>query len=199
MAANPDTYKDLVTRQRSRNPCVANLDDFLSRDHGNRECRIQALDFIRGETAQPREVQGLFAELTKTRSCQFMGQLLMIEDLTSSVIEALGSTLNIDPLFFASHLDTPSMKIDSLAPNKATLPSRLRSKDYVNIHYHRTIKFQAQRAPPPKHLNLQREDIYIHRKVTVLMPIKDVQIGLAQHCVSIYRTIRPAGDWLGNH
>ena len=36
-----------------------------------------------------------------------LGRILVIEDLTREVVEVLGSSLNIDPLFFASHIHTP--------------------------------------------------------------------------------------------
>ncbi|KAH7121209.1 hypothetical protein B0J11DRAFT_60515 [Dendryphion nanum] len=125
------------------------------------------------------------------------GRILIIEDLTKTVIADLGSALQIDPLFFASHLDTPAMDVNSTAPDKVTLPSRLRPKDYINIHYHRTIRFSENSNLPEGHLTLRQDGICISRKVTILTRIKKIRIGLAQHCVSVYWKMQQGGHWLG--
>lgn len=189
-------YTSLVDVQKIRNPCVSNLADFLHEPPQNLHCRIRLLEFNQGGAAPtPTNVDqvNLAAVLTAAKPATLLGRLFLIEDLTSNVVETFGSIINIDPLFFASHLDTPSQDINRQAPDKATLPSRLKNKDYVNIHYHRTIVFNCQM--PDEYLKLRR-DINIHRKVAVLTPIKKRRIGLAQHCVSIYRTTRTSGDWI---
>jgi hypothetical protein len=202
MAAHHATYEEYVRSQKDRNPCIASLERFFREEHYDHRIRIRALDFQKhSRKPQEREVQDLSAELDEAPPDEALGKLLIIEDLNKSIIETLGATLNIDPLFFASHLDMPSMELEALAPDKATLPSRLRHEDYVNVHYHRTITFEdtPARPLPQGYLNLRRRNICIPRKVTIMTPIKKARIGLAQHCVSIHRTVWPGGKWLGTY
>ena len=46
----------------------------------------------------------LLSDASKRKDDPF-GRLLIVEDLSTDVIETLGSLLNIDPFFFASHID----------------------------------------------------------------------------------------------
>jgi hypothetical protein len=216
------SYFDCISDQSKRNPCVMNLKNFLTENHCH-PCRIKSLKFFQAvATPEPGEIRDHEelrrdiengnlvdnignstgteggTENVKARPKDLLGQIFIIEDLKKDIIETLGSILNIDPLFFASHLDTISMDINSQAPDKATLPSRMRPKKYVNIHYHRSIVFDGEEKPPESVSKLLRPT-NIHRKVTVLPPIKNTRIGLSQHCVSIYKIKRERGDWLGKH
>ncbi|OCL02332.1 hypothetical protein AOQ84DRAFT_273835, partial [Glonium stellatum] len=106
-------------------------------------------------------------------------------------IEVLGSSLGIDPLFFASHIHTPWLEMESQTPDLATLPSRMRPSKYTNIHYHRTIMFD--KVPPGRKL---LRDANIDRKVVVVPLAKNKYIGLAQHCTSVLRVMRDT-CWIG--
>ena len=113
----------------------------------------------------------------------FRSQILLIEDLNKEVIEIIGSCLNIDPLFFASHIHTPWKELEAQTPDLATLPSRLKPGTYMNIHYHRTIIFKKILPPGKKLIRYANVD----RKVVVLPVTNGRQIGLAQHCASVLR------------
>ncbi|KAI9675558.1 MAG: hypothetical protein M1822_008911 [Bathelium mastoideum] len=133
----------------------------------------------------------LMAGFDKGGDEPLQGRLLIIEDLTRDVIEELGDMLNIDPLFFASHIHTPRKgEADFQSPDTSTLPSRTRPRDFANIHYHRSLTFDVN--PPRKRLLRQAN---IDRKVMIL-PGSTPVIGLAQHCVSIYR-IDYTSYWIG--
>lgn len=210
----PTSYANLVRTQRARNPCISNLETFLAETHPPLTCRIRVVDFKKPMSANAATTPNpttavqnpvtttvrtvhdinLGTELRKTTSQDLLGRLFLIEDLTSNVVQWLGSILEIDPLFFASHLDTPSQDIKFQAPDKATLPSRIKGKDYFNIHYHRTIVFTGEL--PDEYQSFTRQMI-VHRKVTALTSIKERRIGLAQHCVSIYRTKLQGKGWIG--
>ena len=94
------------------------------------------------------------------------------------------SYLNIDPLFFASHIHSPKKTLDTQTPDLATLPSRSRPGNYISIQYHRTLVFENV-VPPANKLF---RDANLDRKVMVLPWTSTKRIGLAQHCVSVLYT-----------
>ena len=108
-------YQALVERQRARNPCLSMLCKFLASCANERNaCKIVSLDFVKGslkpqrEDVEERDIRAkLIHRLDKERDEILQGRLLIIEDLNPNVIEVLGNTLNVDPLFFASHIHAP--------------------------------------------------------------------------------------------
>lgn len=199
------SYHRYVAAQSQRNPCLMDLYRFLTDSRSNRKpCRVASLDFFAGSVAPIRrnlDVASLRAELQCTYTTKHkhdlssvLGQILIVEDLTKDIIEVLGSCLDIDPLFFASHVHAPWVEISSQTPDMATLPSRIRRQNFTNIHYHRTIVFEEISAPMRKLLRSAN----VHRKVMVLPPTKDTRVGLAQHCCSVLKTKQTGKRWLGN-
>lgn len=209
------SYFSYVKAQARRNPSLSNLVDFLSlyRRPGwpaKKACRILSLEFhentLRPET-QPISLENLHfwlrqagtehndsvGEDGESRGKSLLGRLLIIEDLSPALIEELGSFLDIDPLFFASHLHAPSFDTGTQLPDAATLPSRNKPQRFANIHYHRTIVFDQDHIPSGTLIR----DTNIPRKVAVLPRIKNSRIGLAQQCTSIYKAERPGIFWIG--
>ncbi|KAI9690068.1 MAG: hypothetical protein M1820_010046 [Bogoriella megaspora] len=194
------SYRAYVERQCTRNPSLTNLSRFLSkRDPDRNVCRIESLDFFKNSAKSSQtslEVADVRSQLSqgiaKESDGALLGRLLIIEDLTRDLVEALGTTLDIDPLFFASHIHTPWKAQESFqTPDQATLPSRSRPKDYANFHYHRSLTFE--KAPPGRKL-LRKANV--DRKVIILPGTPPRLIGLAQHCVSVLRVHR-GSHWIG--
>jgi hypothetical protein len=120
------------------------------------------------------------------------GRILIIEDLSANMIEMLGSVLNIDPFFFASHIDVPYNEIGMRRASVVTLPSKLRCRNSLNLHYHRVLEFEH---PPPKGNFFQV--LNVPREVKISRSINGVHIGLAHQCCSIVQTVSKDGLWLG--
>lgn len=191
------SYKSYVEVQRARNPSLANLCNFLASPTSRRQiCRIKALDFFDGSEAPVQrnvDDHSIAAEFSdyyntgKGQDCKLLGRLLVIEDLTTDIIEEIGSALKVDPVFFASHIGTHRERSleDFQAPDLATLPSREKPHTYNNVHYHRSLAFHCEAPPARKFLR----DANVPRKVVLLPSILGRQVGLARHCVSTLRTI----------
>lgn len=202
------SYRDYVDVLCSRNPCLLNLLSFLNAPQtSSKKCQITALDFHKGKPYPstrhlpqnidllPRELQGKSKgegkEEDECRDRSLQGRILVIEDLTADVIELLGSSLDIDPLFFALHLHTTSRNdMLSQTPDEATLPSRLVSQDYMNTTYHRPLMCEKM---PSARERLVR-DMSVKRK---LVFIRSTTIGLAQHCVSVIKVNKSSSFWIG--
>lgn len=206
--ASPN-YKDYVEALCPRNPSLLTLHGFLSHPRARRHgCRLAALDFRKGIihpiSRQIIDVDYLPDELHSNAKAShkdkddlqdlnhpLQGRILIIEDLTVDVVERLGIELDIDPLFFALHLHTTHRTgMRNPTPDEATLPSRLRSKDYINISYHRPVTCRDGDLSNGRFVR----DIAIDRKLVFL---RSTKIGLAQHRASVIKVQHPDGFWLG--
>lgn len=193
-------YSDYVKGQSSCNPCLLNLERFLSTHAAShRSCHIVALDFregVKGLCARsnvalhdlPSKIRG-DDELGKS----LQGRIFIIEDLTKDIIELLGLELDIDPLFFAMHLHAYNREgLHHQPPSEATLPSRLLKQNYININYHRSVTTDCTHKRWSRYIR----DTVISRKV-VFLP--STNIGLAQHCASVIRVRQKEGFWIGQY
>lgn len=190
------SYQAYVDARTQRNPCLLNLSNLLKSDKSRqRVCQIACLEFssLLGVTIRKRLDLRALASLPDDKTKGIQGRLLIVEDLSTDVIETLGSALNLDPFFFASHIDVA--QVDLLGSKRlgtATLPSRTKSQNFFNIHYHRVLEFEHF---PPQ--NTLFRDMNIVRKVKMLPSNKGVNLGLARHCCSILRVVGDNRPWLG--
>jgi hypothetical protein len=191
-------YQSYVAAQSRRNPCLLGLCRFLADPSPDRNCcRIESLEVYPDSAAPIRrtvDAKHLPSVLQdKPIRENMLGQILIVQDVTRSVIEVLGSSLDIDPLFFASHVYSPWQEIETKTPDLALLPSRARPRKFTNICYHRTVVWQ--KAPA-----LQRQRLLwranVDRKVVVLPSTRDLQVTLVQHACSVLKTESPA-KWKG--
>ena len=200
-------YQQYVETRTGHNPCLTNLAKFLSNPRRRgRHAKIVSMDFygdISGPEKRDIELEGLSQllddfnhqssvgidsksspaseELEKTLQSEQYLKILLVQDLSKDIIESLGTSLNIDPTFFASHIHASVKGVGVQTPDMAVLPSRIRRQNYINIHYHRTLVFENAWHLPKK---LLREG-NLERKVILLPWSHGKHIGLAQHCISI--------------
>jgi hypothetical protein len=190
------SYLDYTVTQSTRNPCLRNLSQFLANDSAKQECKIVSLEFLT-QDEKPRRADLNLLELeavlnSDVSDCQ--GRLVIIEDLSKAIIETLGSLLDIDPFFFASHIHGPNVDIVSSKPSIAVLPSRFMSQNFLSVQYQRAVDFGACSMASRKMLR----DSNVPRKVVVLSPIKNTYIGLEQQSCSILLSTTKSKSWLGN-
>ena len=192
------SYKSFVAAQTKRTSCLHELFEFLQNDSARQNaCRIVCLEFSSTSGPPGRrsldldELEALLSNTTK-RTGDLCGRLLIVEDLSSEIIETLGSSLNIDPLFFASHIDTFQADIATTRPSTAALPSTTRAQKFLNLHYHRVIEIENLES---KQVLLR--DMNVPRKVKTLPRTKGINVGLVRHCCSTLKTEGKDGLWLG--
>ena len=109
-------------------------------------------------------------------------------------MELLGTSLRVDPTFFASHVDTPKISSDDQTPDVVMLPSQRKSREYLNIHYHQAFVFDGKWESLPKTVLL---DCNIDRKLSFLSPKERRTIALARRVVSILQ-LSPGSKWKGS-
>ena len=192
------TYISFVAARTQRNSCLQSLLAFLQNDSVNQyACRIVCLEFSSASSPPTRrslDLKGLISllETTNRETDGICGRLLIVEDLSYDIVATLGSLLNIDPLFFASHIDVFQNEISTTRPSTAVLPSTMRSQNFLNLPYHRVIQFEDIKSEQ----GLLR-DMNVPRKVAILPQLKGVNTALVRHCCSILRTDSKDGIWLG--
>lgn len=194
------SYESSVAARAQGNTCLQNLVTFL-RTHKNSQyaCRVACLEF--SSTDKPLRRRNL--ALTDLISLlndkaegtgNIRGRLLIVEDLSSEIIKTLGCLLKINPLFFASHIDTFQEDITAMRPWASVLPSTARSQNFLNLPYHRCLELRLEDLLNKDGL---LRDMNVPRKVAILPRLKGVDIGIARHCCSILKTQSKDGLWLG--
>lgn len=196
-------YTNLVGNMCARNPSLRTLYTFLSSSEvQSSNTRVTSLEFFLDESKLVRrdiipshlakELQvGLEDgnDLAKDK----IGQLLFIEDISRDLMNELGSSLDIDPVFFAGHVHSDWRGFEAQSPKFCELPSRLQDQHFTTFCYHRSGVFPAiERA----HYKLLRQS-NIRRKVIVFPPIQGRRLGLAQHCCSVLVIPSWGAGWLG--
>ena len=194
------SYRVFVAARAQWSSCLQGLLAFLRNDRINRHtCRIACLEFFSADDLPSRrnldlnDLTLLLRNTNKERG-NTSGRLLIVEDLSNNIIETLGSLLNIDPLFFASHIDIYQDDVTTMRPSTAALPSTTRSQNFLNLPYHRVIELGLESLEPEQGL---LRDMNVPRKVAILPRLKGVKVGLARHCCSILETESKDGLWLG--
>lgn len=181
------------------NPCLSGLERFLRERGTNRSsCRIASIDFISGYVDAALRCRYYNAhDIISAISLDepdLKGRILLIEDICPEMIDILGSSLNIDPLFFASHLHAPFRDAASQTPSLATLPSRMRRQNFISIHYHRVLESPKEVASKDRLIRFTNID----RKVSILPLTHDTCTSIVQHACSVMLVKQKANrkDWL---
>ena len=191
------SYKSFVAERTQQNPHLQNLREFLQKDTISQyACHIACLEFSSRNNPPSRrslKLESLGSLLGgEVKGDDLGGRILIVEDVSNDVVEMLESLLNIDPLFFASHMDTSEIDITKTRLQTAILPSTKRSQNFLNLQYHRVIEFENLKSE-----EIIFRDMNVSRKVKILSQLKGLNIGLARHCCSILRTKGKDGLWLG--
>jgi hypothetical protein len=204
----PKSYTQFVLTQRPRNPSLGNLCHFLTQSISRKPGNITCLSFSDTDESPSRgelsiaELESLLEVLTtdnrdhdsSTNTRQPQGRILFIGDPDKNVIELLGSQLDIDPIFFASHIHGPTVTAQSSKPASVILPSETARQNFLSLQYHRALEFGKESAA----LRRLSSDGNIQRKVMLLPAMRNTRIGLAQQSCSVLITSTKKG-WLGKY
>lgn len=191
------SYQQFIAAQCKWNPCLQNLSDFLaSNQFRQNSSRIACLEFS-SEDYHPRhqnlDLSGLATILQEpyAKSGSLLGRILIIEDLTKNVIEIVGSSLEVDPLFFAAFLHNTRVELTTRKPSVSILPSKARDLDFATIKYVRALEFGIM-ASPGKLFS----DANARRKVSVI-PLNGACVGCVQGHFSTLIRVNKGEVWLG--
>jgi hypothetical protein len=139
-----DSYRSLVQRFTQDGPGYQALLDFLNEDHAyqspvrfsliNINCSSSE-DKLPVETTDFDGTTQLLDELDSLKSKDSC-RLLIVENDCSETISILGERFDIDPQFFADHLNnTPWYRIDDIPGRIPALPSSRKLHDFLQMRY----------------------------------------------------------------
>ena len=183
-------YRDCVNAQKSRNPCLTGLSEYLTCPTPSKKCRIVALTFSHG-VELPTCTELAASDLKTRLQCNVqdfessdsvhLGHLWLIEDISPELIEDLGSKLDIDPWFFASYVHRSWRSTRFTTPQNCCLPSRERSQNFLPIYYHKCLSLTG--VEPQRNGFLRNINQY--RKVALIQSTGR-RVGLAQHDCAVF-------------
>lgn len=138
------TYGEYVHLLSKEHRGLTSLSDVLNSEKPSSPSSVTTIDYPkRGEAAPPliSTCQEYEALVAVPPDCH--GRIILVEDINASLIEQLGSELDIDPLFFASHIaPSPKGAIDKVyAATRARLPSQLVLRGHLHLPNKRVLDF----------------------------------------------------------
>jgi hypothetical protein len=160
------------------------------------------LDFFESGLVKQRNVlpvQSLPGLNLQKSADGLQGQVLIIEDLTKDVIKFVGSSLSLDPAFFASHIYEARRDVDILKKYPEQLPSTKKRGGFLSLTCYQAMEFCSPDSSVPKGLMCKSN---VRRKVNfseALNPSSNQRIvGMVQRKITATKTLTEAGIWLGS-
>ncbi|KAL8364820.1 hypothetical protein RB595_003884 [Gaeumannomyces hyphopodioides] len=155
--------------------------------------RLTLLDYFGDATVpeKPKPVDDL-AELPcllKRPAPNLRGQVLLVENITPHLVNLLGSTLGIDPAFFAGHITADFQDLETAPPppSIAILPNRTAEKGFLHIHYQLIVDLDRSSAFERSPYAL-KTDSNVPRSIRRLQDLSGRQLGIVRGCCSLLAT-----------
>ncbi|KAI1383059.1 uncharacterized protein F4822DRAFT_440757 [Hypoxylon trugodes] len=155
-------------------------------------CNIASLEFYEdGVTEYSRlNAEKLASQISRyakhDTASKAVGLCVLVEDVRPDVVEILGGAFDINPNFFGEHIEKSFVEIERNPPSSlmTSLPTRVGSEGFVNIHYQRPINL----GDTDTHSDFPYE-IYLRNKVTrpgrCLPALFGKRIGFIRSCFSM--------------
>lgn len=196
------TYKEYVRHQSTLNPCLGGLVRYLDRESRLRS-KIVCLDYSSIDSAINSTTISADSELHRCLSTPPppSGRVIIIEDIEPRLVNVIGASLDIDPLFFAGHISTEFDNLENgpAPPNNALLPSQLVNRDYIHLNYQQVLDLgnvapNGDISKSPYFSSTTGNVSRSMRRLPILSGHR--QLGLRRGCCSIL--VKAVGDsWIG--
>ncbi|KAF4453130.1 Zinc transport protein ZntB [Fusarium austroafricanum] len=189
------SYTDFVVHQAQSNPCIWGLSQYLKKAT-NSTSRIIFIDLPQNQVKQVpvRPISAKAEECVEltTSIPPNVTRLVFVENITPNIINQIGKSLDIDPLFFADYITTDFRDLEKQPPppSLAILPSLISEKPYLHLHYQRILDLGSSET-------FRDSDYVLHtnsnapRNVRRLVPLSGRQLALARaNCSILFKRIR---------
>jgi len=206
MAPPQRSYEDFIEVRSRTNPCISGLAQYVRQSpllFGNSKFVLVDYAAIGGGPPDSREITE--AELSQlqmspshsTPRPQHQQRVLLVENIRPQALLLLGEALDVDPVFFASHVKTDFQDIENAPPppSLALPPSQLAQRGFLHIHYQQVIDLGCSTAFNTSSYIL-KTDSNAPRNVRRLPPLSGRQLGLARGCCSMLLLSWPPGSWI---
>lgn len=148
MLAARASYWDFIMHRSKQTPSVECLLDYLETANKSRpqhEATITSVQYEDGSSPNTRNFEEADLRAILTDPAQPAGRILIVQDINARLIELLGELLDVDPLFYAGHVETEFQDIDTKpqAPAYGMSPARLAETGFLHLHYQQVLKTTA--------------------------------------------------------
>jgi hypothetical protein len=172
----------------AKNPCLQGLEHFINTQNSRRMSVIRYGDFDSNSGALKSIVPADPFHLSSIMNIpsDSIGRLVLVEDISATLLSELGSLLDLDPLFLAGHVSTDFGDIENVPPppSIAMFPTQLVAQGFLHLNYHQVLDLgpsqDFENAPYAFHT-----DCNIPRNVRRLPKLSDRQLALARTCCSV--------------
>ncbi|KAH8812361.1 hypothetical protein F5884DRAFT_308219 [Xylogone sp. PMI_703] len=180
-------YHQRIYSLCNTSPLLQHLDDYMNEGFhriaplGNPSSRVGILE-IAGEKFVPRSTFTIDADLKEYLSQSGVNnhrsRLLLIEDISPELIEFLGSELEIDPFFFATHICSLNWFRGRSSPSTVSWARSLQKhQSFIQFQYVEARQVFGVHADDPSIQRYPAWDSYALRKITV------ARLASTQHAV----------------
>lgn len=188
------SYTGFINIRSRANPCIKGLAEHIKRPKLS-QSTVVLLEYSASDNAPPcpmkRDIVRPESELPKLfgkveASNPISGRVLLVENIHSGLIELLGQHLDIDPIFFASHITTDHQGIDKAPPNPslAFYPSQISERRHLHCHYQQVIDLGKAHGLKDS-VYLLQTDANVPRNIRRLPTLSGGQLALTRGCCSI--------------
>ena len=209
------SYSDYVCFLRSHGfHHLKNLDEYLSWKTSARRyphfrqprtSRIKLLEYLSHESQEAEltdtaQLKSLLRDWTRPNVAQTtaQGRTILIEDISPELVDILGGQLEIDPGFFASHIEGPSASnIESLSSTSTLASNTTRhDKEFFNMEYICTFTIDGCGRADVSRLFTQGN---YRRKVEVVSKYGKQKIALVRRKISFFMRRLPGAPFICKH
>lgn len=187
MNCEKPSYKDFVKFRCRTNPCVTGLVEYSECGPGNAST-VVILEYSQNRQSPPNPLTVAEADLVKLVdiTSTTSGRVLFVENIRPGLVNLLGGTLDVDPVFFAGHITTDFQDIEKEPPppSLALFPSQISERGYLHIYYQQVVDLGSADSFRSSAYTL-KTDSNIPRNVRRLPPLSGRQLALARACCSV--------------
>ncbi|KLU92676.1 hypothetical protein MAPG_11664 [Magnaporthiopsis poae ATCC 64411] len=189
-----EKYREFILFRSQASPSIRGLVGYTTLPTATANApRLTLLDYL-GDAAVPEEpkpVEDLaeLPSLLNRPAPNLRGQVLLVENITPHLVNLLGSTLGIDPAFFAGHITADFQDLETAPPppSIAILPNRTAEKGFLHVHYQLIVDLDRSSAFEKSPYALQT-DSNVRRSIRRLQDLSGRQLGIARGCCSLVVT-----------
>lgn len=195
------SYRSHVNNQNEQNPSTLGpLRDFLNDPQSDQQVsRLGVLEFTQLNSPpvyRQLDHQCLLHDLISedisiTEPCSLYGRIILVENISRGVMEILGSVLDIDPIFFESHIGHYDCSKDPMFEAEGDSVQK-----FLTCHYPRAVTLEgvqgySESKKYVRKLNVGRSTLLLHSK-----PEGTFNTLIQHHC-SVWVKYYEGGGWLG--
>ncbi|KLU92789.1 hypothetical protein MAPG_11774 [Magnaporthiopsis poae ATCC 64411] len=204
MATLQLSYEDFIVARSRTNPCVSGLARYVKQPPFASASRLVVVDYPADDNKLPIPQEITALELSKLLACPNSStagprpkRVVLVENIQPQTLIILGQILEVDPVFFAGHVNTNFQNIEKapLPPSLALFPSQLAEKGFLYVHYQQVIDLGNSSMFDALPYAL-KTDSSPPRNVRRLPPLSGRQLALARGCCSMLSRKMSDGSWI---